>query len=115
MKNFLFFIVFLFCMSTTLGYTSTNYNHTENSASKICRIKEKCFAATTEIYFRVLNDVCNKKDEGTLLRMIAAGQIYILKPQYSITMLDYGFAKCKIYVSDLNVSVYVSTEFIEYR
>nr|DAU60170.1 MAG TPA: hypothetical protein [Caudoviricetes sp.] len=47
--------------------------------------------------------------------MIAAGQVYILTPSMTIRMVDHGFAKCKVYVVDLGIEVWVSTDFIEYK
>lgn len=85
------------------------------ATQKTCKIKKECLVATTEDNFRIMNQVCNKKDEAALQRMIAAKQVYILNPQYSVSMMEHGFAKCKIYVSSLSSNVWVSTENIEYK
>lgn len=100
---------------TTVTITAAT-NHSEVCVSqKTCRITQECLAATTEDNFKVLNQVCNRKDETALKQMITAGQVCVLSPKYSISMVDYGFGKCKIYVADLGINVWVSTDYIEYK
>lgn len=89
--------------------------HYQTAQQRVYKIERECLAATTEANFETLNQVCNRKDEAALKRMIAAGQVYILTPSMTIRMVDHGFAKCKVYVVDLGIEVWVSTDFIEYK
>ena len=117
MKRFLLLLVVII---TTTTFTSLETSHANQavistSQKKICKIKKECLSATTEANFKILNQVCNKRDESALKEMIAAGKVYILNPSMAISMVDYGFAKCKIYVANLKTEVWVSTEFVEYK
>lgn len=103
-------------MIIPFAYAETsNTNHYQTAQQRVCQIKKECLAATTEANFKTLNQVCDRKDEAALKRMIASGQVYILTPSMTIGMVDHGFIKCKIYVVDLGIEVWVSTEFIEYK
>lgn len=115
MKKLILLVAFLSFAYANVNPIFANNSNIESTSGKQCKIKKECLAATSEDNFKSLNQVCNRKDEAALKRMIAAGQVYVLKPYYSVTMLDYGFSKCKIHVVQLDTDVWVSTEFIEYK
>ena len=115
MKKFLLLFLAI-TMIIPLAYAETSStNHYQTAQQRVCKIERECLAATTEANFETLNQVCNRKDEAALKRMIATGQVYILTPSMTIRMVDHGFAKCKVYVVDLGIEVWVSTDFIEYK
>lgn len=116
LKKILLIMLILGAMITPSisSMASIKYYSDASATQKTCRIKQECLSATTEENFKILNQVCNRKDEAALKRMIASGQVYILSQKFTIRMLDSGIAKSKIYVTDWDVSVWLSTEYIEY-
>lgn len=73
---------------------------------------QRCIVAYDEDSFSEMTKLCNRRDEYGLEQMEQRGRIAILSQGATGTVVETGFAKTKIRLSD-NSEVWVANEFLK--